>query len=216
MLTSSKPLLFSKKPMNEVAQEQNDGLENNRVVVRIWTSGFSGGENVGHVSVDIPAIPNAYFSLWPMGLPNGKIQQFYEIREHDFFTLAGDVHAEGRQAEKTICLYTLNAEEIQAKFNFFKANLSGWTLLGSNLLLNNCSAESCASLALKLLQAGGLNEGNSSLSISVTPDIMAAVLAEAKMNELKTHPFTAELIFEGETTIKDLYTDNKKAQCIIL
>jgi hypothetical protein len=143
-------------------------LEKNRVIVRLWTSTVNPdypGRNVGHVSVEIED-KKLYMSLWPKQAnddqPAAKTDENKGITSaisHEFvanFELERTKY-EGREPEATFCFYSLDTVAIEGKFNEFKANLTGWTLFGSNRLIVK-DAESCVSMAWALLRAGGIQK----------------------------------------------------------
>src|SRR5690242_400927 len=89
-------------------------LEQERVTVRIWTSGFnvtSPGESVGHVSVETD---NTYMSLWPKQAnhshPSAKDREgkgvVSPISSEFVPSYENDVDYEGREPEHTIRFYT--------------------------------------------------------------------------------------------------------------
>lgn len=160
--------------------------QENHVIVRVWTSGKNGvrpGENVGHISLETK---QGYMSLWPTG--EGKLQGvgFFKPIAHEFKPdYAFDLEAEERKPEYTIVLYSLNCSNIQEKFQTIANTIDGWALVGGVLLLNGNSAESCASMAYKLLDAGGIYHLVSSLrsctlSSSASPDELARLVVDAK------------------------------------
>lgn len=192
--------------------------EDNRTIVRIWTSGFNlkcRGENVGHVSIQTP---DRYISLWPTQQGLGLFKPI----PHIFNTYEDDLKDEERPSEITICLYSLNISRIEEKFDLFagtdnkSGTLQGWTLIGGNRLINQNSGQSCSSLAYELLKAGGIYDLISSTYSSryasiVSPDSLVDALQDAKRYELKNHHETQAFTFEGEMQITLANTP-----CIIL
>lgn len=189
----------------------------NRVIVRIWSSILTGGENVGHISIETP---NCYMSLWPDDerknpeLPKGQknFGVISAINKQFMFNANEDIAAErGRPPEKLLCFYSLNIEAIEARFKGITTDpeFRGWTLIGNNLLLNKGNAHSCASLAYTLLKAGGiyeliscLNSWYSGLSSSATPDALAGISIKAKQAELTKYPDTKKFgLFERTSDI---------------
>lgn len=195
--------------------------ENNRVIIYVWKSGLNGGENVGHVAIKTP---NRYISLWPGGEASGPIRQFFERRETHFMrAYTDDKSAEERDAEVTICLYSLNTEMIEGRFDKIKDNLEGWTLLCGTVLKNSGAQESCASLALRMLKVGGIDDlvkndvhlGSSVTPSIITPDELAHVSVEAKKGELKQFPVTQQYQFIGETQVMEQNL-NKINTCVLV
>lgn len=185
--------------------------ENDRVIVRIWTSGFNKvhpGENVGHISIESEN-PKRYYSLWPSkptttdGL--GLFQVISPELKQDY---SADYRAEGRDPEVVICLYSLTGTHIETEFNGIKKNLQGWQLIGSNILSRSggTAKENCSSFAYRLLKAGGIYDSVSSswsskFSSIVTPDGLVDLVKSAKQYELREHPETQNFSFDNETGI---------------
>lgn len=133
--------------------------------------------------------------------------------------------------ELTICLYSLKINFIRKEFLnicFGKSvkkglkgnkNFKGWVLIGGNKLINRNSGESCASLAYKLLQAGGIDSlinfsSKSRIASIVSPDELAEVVKNAKRTELKNYPETKIFVHEGESSLQDI--TRKKISCNIM
>ncbi len=186
--------------------------EDKRVIVRIWTSGFNlkrRGESVGHVSIETP---NHYMSLWPSREGKEKGFGLFQPIPHEFNnSYQADLKDEdNRPPEVTICLYSLNINRIEEKFNEFagteniQGTLQGWTLIGGNRLINENSGQSCSSLAYELLKAGGIYAMISSTYSAhyasiVSPDSLIKALQAAKCYELKYYSETQAFIYkEGE------------------
>jgi hypothetical protein len=192
--------------------------EDNRLVIRVWSSLLTGGSNVGHVSLEIPH-DQYYFSLWPCA-PKASKLNFLQNRTPLITTLERDMWLEGapdltdqdkwipRAPESIICLYSLDKEAIKRAYESDTKYLKGWKLIvGTGIFVQDptlANAESCASLCFKLLQAGRIDEllnpsQPSEFSSVITPDRLCQYVAEAKLNELKKHPKTQEFSkFEGE------------------
>lgn len=219
--------------------------EKNRVTIRVWHSAFNKvqqGENVGHVSIEIPSIkmdnpkfdegnPDSqkkvpfYCSFWP-GNPSAKsgIGVFFEKRdphymggyESDQEAEKGGIRKDGKP-ETIICLYSLSVTKIYEKFEELKNTVDGWTLFGSNKLINQGCKQSCASFAYDVLCAGGIydlapSKKSLKFSSTATPDDMAAFVEKAKQRELKDYEETQKFEFEGETKI----FPSKKSGCVML
>jgi hypothetical protein len=105
-----------------------------------------------------------------------------------------------------VVLYSLDSKEIEGKFDRLKKQITGWTLLGSNVLTRNFSektSENCASLVYRCLVAGGMYvvERNSKLSSQtssiVSPDGLLRHIVAAKEGELLEFSETAEWTIDG-------------------
>lgn len=198
--------------------------ENNRVIVRIWTSAYNKefpGQNVGHVSIETTQ-PRGYMSLWPQEGPKEqkKDHGFFTTVAHEFKRGAQDDYtAEARPAEITVCLYSLNSELLFEKWETEKASLKGWTLIGRNWLINQDSGDSCSGLAYQLLKQGGVYQlisrarFSSNFSSVVTPDDLGRAVCVAKQQELALHPQTAGFHYVGETPI---ISPSESSTCLIL
>ncbi|CAM4451946.1 MAG: hypothetical protein LEGION0398_MBIBDBAK_00763 [Legionellaceae bacterium] len=133
-------------------------LAHKKVTVRIWTSGVNmrnEGHSVGHVSVETP---REYMSLWPkqaqfLGDTCAKEEGkgIFEPISYETPNLKTDERYEGREPEAVYEFYTLDPDAIEAEFDSIKKTLKGWSLFA---VCEN--GESCASLAYRLLQAGGI------------------------------------------------------------
>jgi len=211
-------------------------LETDKVIIRIWTSRYNKvhlGENVGHVSIAIPSLTMNdlrhsntektipfYVSLWPnddFKLGGGGM---LTPKKHEFkLNYDEDLRAEGRAPELTICLYSLTTKSIQKEMakicrgdnvkNKGGKHFKGWVLVGSNQLINFTSGESCASLAYKLLNAGGLGEAitsknGSRMSSIVSPDALGEAVKKAKLYEQKRYPEVKTFNYDGETDLDEI------------
>lgn len=203
------------------AQSKEQLTEDNRVIVRIWTSEFNTdhpGEDVGHISLQT-INPANYISLWPKNQVHLERRGMKLAVTPEFMVdYDADLAAEARPPEVIICLYGLNPFSMHEKFCAIKndTKFQGWALIGKNLLLNGGTAHSCTSLAYDLLQAGGIyNEINSSFSSRfssiVTPDQLVNAVKTAKIYELQEHPETTNFKFENETEVNP----PKRSGCVI-
>lgn len=199
--------------------------EEDRVIVRVWTSGLNKkhpGENVGHVSIETTK-PEGYMSLWPEGLPHDKkIKAIFENREsHYMSSYQDDFKAEEeRKPELTYCFYTMNAYKISDEFKKIQKNNKGWTLLGNNIFIHQGNSHSCATMAYELLKAGGIYDMVSSghsltFSSTVAPDTLIPALKAAKQYELKHYPRTAAFLenerFLNDGTIEENSHENRES-----
>jgi hypothetical protein len=199
--------------------------ENNRVIIRIWTSSFNKempGENVGHISVEAL---DTYMSLWPArrrptndtreGKISSKLKKIFEERPpHYMCKYKEDRDAEDRDPEYVFCLYSLDQEAIIGEFDKLKRNIQGWTLLGGNILINSGASESCATLAYKLLKAGGIYNlisasFSSENSVVTNPDSLSRASIAAKEYESEHYPETKDYAYEGETKLNPSSEDKK-------
>ena len=172
-------------------------------IVRIWTSGFNyvrtRGSGVGHVSVETRS-PNRYMSLWPQRKEEQTSSPtFFGGTPHKTaVTLSRDNIWEERPAEYCISLYSLSTQRIVSHFETAFPRIQGWHLLSGNLLMcrDLKSTENCASLALKLLLAGGIKPLTTSCNTYTvykitTPDGLLELVRSAKVAERKKYPETA-------------------------
>ena len=130
--------------------------ENNRVIVRVWTSSYNKsfpGHNVGHVSIETPT---SYMSLWPVPLTleqivkyrdaktlEKKYSKYYMERDPDFHqNFDVDARDEGAplglerlEPQVVVCLYSLNVDDIESAFGHLQHDTRAWRLVGSNMLL---------------------------------------------------------------------------------
>lgn len=209
----------------------------NRVIIRIWGSSSATfketsqaavavspgahrqiqtviewkGDNVGHVSIEVPRLAKnhqkSYFSFWPaedgqiITPVTGKFMENYEA----------DVVAENdRAADIIICLYSLDIHKMFT--SFAELSQSGdlqWALLPGR---GTRRKTNCVGLAAKLLDAGGiidkglvksLDWSSSSFS-AIPPDKFIAKMIEAKKNEKANYPITTSYKFLTETNIDRL------------
>lgn len=141
--------------MNELTLEEELNIKrykNQRVIVRVWASGgnqLKKGEGVGHISLETPML---YMSLWPKETPSGKGAGLFKSVPHETLpSYKVDLNYEEREPEFVFCFYSLNTIAMDNTFLQLKQTLTGWDILGK------CKdSESCASLAYRLLQTGGL------------------------------------------------------------
>jgi hypothetical protein len=198
--------------------------EKNRVIIRVWHSAFNlsaKGVSCGHVSIEISEIKVCeqgckhacnhekvpfYVSLWPLaaGKKTGLLGAYKTMPHELKSNYEVDLKEEGRLPETIICLYSLKTINIVNKFNAIKSTLKGWTLFGSNKILNSGNAESCASLAYRLLNAGNIyslapSVSSAKFSSTATPDDLATLVKTAKKKELKKYPKTKHFNFSKET-----------------
>lgn len=115
-------------------------------------------------------------------------------------------------ANVRVALYGLNIGHIHTTFTQLQENCPGWRLIGSNFLtrLTNGSGENCASVAYRILNAGGMYAGTlkakgSSETLSVTtPDMLIRHVMAAKKKEQHVHAETKDWTFDGETPLEAL------------
>lgn len=142
-------------------------LEENRVIVRVWTSRFNlhdRGESVGHVSIEIPK-KNIYWSLWPKQADASSssakeseglgIIKPISAEQLEGFTYQKDHELENRPPEKVFCFYTLEVYQIEEYYEKLLSSGIAWNLGGRLFFLN---AGSCASSVWELLTAGGITK----------------------------------------------------------
>jgi hypothetical protein len=200
--------------------------ENNRVVIRVWTSSLNHrvpGQDVGHVSIETA---DNYISLWPSELVSIKGPGVFTPVKPQYHHYVDDLRDEKRRAERTICLYSLYIPELIAEFEKIKEivkeeklerndetgeteqvkndAITGWRLIGSNVLsrLNNSGGESCASLAYRLLNAGRIydlvsSKYSSKYSSIVTPDALLLAIEDARKEELYRYPAVKDYAYSN-------------------
>lgn len=121
-------------------------------------------------------------------------------------------------ANVRLAFYSLDIGKISSEFTALRNSVNGWSMAGSNLLqqtLGMETKESCASLAYRILSAGGfqsllpaLSRGSMSLETSsfVKPGQLAKRVFEAKYQE-QTKPETAVTVdwsVENESNLEVL------------
>lgn len=159
-LLTKGPEISLSQPSKKMYQKK--AYENDRVIVCIWTSAGNlnhPGDSVGHVSIQTR---NLYMSLWPKQANHPNEQSAIEAEGPSLFkgishellpSYEIDVQYEKREPEVVYCFYSLNVHDIETEFEQIRQSLGGWSLLA---LAEN--AESCASLAWRLLCAGGIEK----------------------------------------------------------
>ena len=117
------------------------------------------------------------------------------------------------QANVRMVLYSLNIEKIEHEFERLKTTVSGWSMAGSNMLTRTgCTetAENCASLVFRCLNAGGLSSSiatrlSSTTSSAVTPDDLLRCIVALKETELDEYPEVEEFtVFKVNVRITSL------------
>lgn len=148
--------MINKNLLSKEQREEFESFEKNRIIVRVWTSGFNvknKGKGPGHVSIETP---NHYMSLWPTDLAkDSEGSGFKQGISHEFVpTFAQDRLQEGkRDPEYTFIFYCLSTSEIEKFFSqTCQVEIKKWSVLGLGK-----DTESCASVAWNVLKAGGLN-----------------------------------------------------------
>jgi len=175
--------------------------EQNAVIIRFWHSAATGGTDVGHVSIEIPA-KNIYASLWP--IREIGLSELTAHVTHCPFPQASydnDRWLEKRPADTEVILYSLDIEGIYAEYKRKERSVTGWTAIAGMAFSLHDNTESCASLAFKLLKAGNIarltDSGRSSIISSVvTPDGLRIYVNNAKKNETTRHPETQRFSVE--------------------
>jgi hypothetical protein len=206
---------FFKKEVKQ--QERSQLTQDSRIIVRIWTSERNKefpGQNVGHVSLETFQ-PAGYMSLWPQATPTALDKGAIQPVPHEFkANYAADLQAERRRPELTICLYSLNLHLLHEAWQNKRDNLEGWTLIGSNKLINSGSADSCSGMAYHLLEKALIYElisksrYSKTFSSVVTPDDLGNAVRQAKIAELEQFPETAAFNFVGETQVEQVQGNN--------
>ncbi len=167
------------------------------------------------------------------GILKQKYLKYFMERSASFLqSYQDDYKAEGNIAPQvTISLYSLDYHMIENEFHNLKANTEGWRLIGSNLFVQTLedtvgtmlsyskilenktehkNIENCASLAVKILKAGGISHlvdlstfstFSSRTSSVIKPDDLLTILIPAKLAEEKDNPETAAFRLNNETQL---------------
>lgn len=190
--------------------------EENRVIVRIWTSSHHHshpGEDVGHISLEVPQVEgeSLYISLWPQrAADNVRLEDtkatpgFFRAEPGTLIQSAqDDIRLEGRRPELMYCLYTFDVDAIAHHFAEKKANLGGWVLFGGNWLASD--SESCATLASSMLRAGDTQHifGAGSIGSVTSPDGLSTALQATRIEEARLFEERGvqRPVCEGETPL---------------
>ena len=175
-----------------------------------------------------------------------KYSKYYMERNPDWkANYQADYQAEGDQEPQVVvCLYSLSVDDIESAFGRLQDDTKAWRLVGSNMLLQKLetlavdvaqstklfdsgpaeTVENCASLALKLLKAGGMNklvgfakESSfcSQTSSAVSPDRMLEILIPAKLKEIERHTETQGYQLKDETPV-DVLKGPEKSSCLVM
>lgn len=201
----------------------------NRVTINIWKPRLNGeyvsaqeavaafvgkkfdpstGDRVGHVSVETD---NFYASWWPKPQSNEDAERIgvFNCVAAVNSTYKADCISENSDPETKVCLYSLDAEKIEACFKNVEEADYGYVLAGDKTTtrwLNNEKGQSCSGLAYEILLAGGLSKLMSSgrdfkaRFLVSTPDNLATLLEGAKVKELSDYPETGQ--FQNEGTLQ--------------
>ncbi len=151
-------LLQNSKVLEELEHQK---LENS-VIVYVWASKINPTEHghaLGHVSIQTT---KSYISLWPAEASNSpqkkaseQLQKFSDYSSENYTfqpSIDADIEASnGYLPNYEIRLETLDCAEIEKKFDALKQKIMGWAVIPG------LCKESCASIAAKLLTAGGIN-----------------------------------------------------------
>lgn len=157
--------LEQKRERQAYFEETRGTYEKNKVIVYIWTSCVNqhirGGEgSVGHVSIWIPGDPQKnidgyHVSCWPAE-GTGKTIRGYAIKSPAAFVASYERDKElenHREANVIYCFSTLDCKKMRNRFEELTEKIESWKLYG-RLFCED--AESCASLAYRILFEGGL------------------------------------------------------------
>ncbi len=115
-------------------------------------------------------------------------------------------------ANVRIALYGLDIPKMLKKFDALKKDTPGWRMIGSNglsRLVNSKSAENCASIVLRVLQAGGMYADLSSALSSQTssvvkPDVLLKQVIAAKEKEINVCPESINWVFTGSSNLAEI------------
>lgn len=149
-------------PPSVVLAEMKNRQLKNHVKVYVWTSAVNPvqpGHAFGHVAIQTPT---HYISLWPEVEDAPQVQENKRLQNsssshtarHRFQpSLAVDIIAShDLPPSHEFTFEKLNVALIEAKFLELKQSMTGWAVI-PGLCSNN---ESCSSIAMKLLEAGGI------------------------------------------------------------
>ncbi len=170
--------------------------------------------------------------------------KYFMERSADFHqSYQNDYQAEGNTAPQvTICLYSLDYNMVENEFHKLKMNTESWRLIGSNLFVQKLddaveimvsyskiienkvehkNIDNCASLAVKILKAGGIGQlvdlstfstFSSQTSSIVGPDDVLTILIPAKFAEQQKNPETVAFRLASETQL----TAPGRSSCVLL
>jgi hypothetical protein len=124
----------------------------NRVTIRVWSSSIKAGE-VGHASLETYGPSAIYASFWP----ESGVTFSDTRRRARHNTLADDERSEGRPADVTIRLYSLNVDIINREYVRFKESGCDWDLWASSIFHKE-NTRNCCGLAYHLLKLGGIHD----------------------------------------------------------
>jgi hypothetical protein len=139
-------------------------VDQQRVRISIWSSFATGGFMVGHIAIETPMRTifwqgrrqkiGYYMSFWPaQDFPVYKAV-VKPAPPHFSPSYEKDMEYEGRAAENSYCLYTLDYEAMENEFVILRDRVTSWALHGNIFCVD---WHSCASLAYRLLLKGGLD-----------------------------------------------------------
>ncbi|MGL6028455.1 MAG: hypothetical protein ACRC0M_01555 [Legionella sp.] len=140
------------------------------------------------------------------------------LKEEEYLRAYQLLHASFR-----VVLFSLDVDKIKLEFEKLKNPdyIQGWSMAGSNFFTRNLNhtgqtAENCASIVYRCLNAGGLynnigSKHSAPLSSAVEPDDLIRMIVAVKIaeQELYTHPSQNWEMPEIETPICDIITAYK-------
>jgi len=167
------------------------------VTVRVWKMDLAKGR-VGHASVETP---EHYMSFWPTGAADGAISQFFQQRTSASLTYEDDLKQEESEPDVVIKLSKLDTDAMNKKY--LELSSRKWAIFGESKIVSAVSqistgksddTDSCASMALKVLEAGGIRKlldfkerVRIDAGLPVVPDFIADLAKHALANEEKIH-----------------------------
>jgi len=150
------PTMMGSSSLNSENSLKKQMLENNRVIVRVWTSEINPtvpGEAVGHASIETSDL---YLSLWPADLNKTEGKGFTKpIAADAKENYLADLSLEKRPAELTFCFYTLDKHSINTAYQALIEKKLEWSVTGLRIF---GGGDSCVSSVWKLLKAGGIQD----------------------------------------------------------
>lgn len=195
---------------------------NNKVIIRVWQPTINGKNStaisvikkivedssnsavqsncsVGHVSMELPS--GTYISLWPA--PGETLSTANKVVDRYDCSYIQDIKNEGRTPDCVVCLYTLNAKNIEKVYKNKKKNKKfGYVLKGNKKttrLSNTREGNSCCGIVYELLQKGGADnltyfyQDLMLKCIIVTPDNFVSYIKNLKNEEVQQNPKTGKL-----------------------
>jgi hypothetical protein len=218
--TSTTP--FHTHASSEAEAKNEKCNDENAVIIRIWLpkiglkvvsieEALTRGGKVGHASIEIKGV---YVSLWP----ENKVKHPIEIIPPSYSSLKDDLLAEDGPADFTVCLYSLDVNEMLECFREIEKSDDPYAL-SSGTVSRLKGGRNCASMVYDLLIVGGIAKLKApegvSMSSVVTPPELLKLLKIAKANEISAHPETTEFKVLPELDVEYIHPEAVAKGCII-